>query len=146
MGRDGPGRADAGRPAHSARAARDRAACSSQSLLDVRVSRSIPLGRAGRVELIFDVLNVLGEAAEESLVTDSLYTYGIQSFTLNPNFGRPAVFRGSSSGHDQRAHEPRAVGQQADATAIASHPGRACPVAFRLMRNALLSSIPSIIS
>src|SRR6185295_3067327 len=56
---------------------------SSQSLLDLRASRIIPFGRAGRVELLFDVLNVLNDTAEESLATDNLFS---------PNFGVPTVF------------------------------------------------------
>ena len=56
---------------------------SSQSLLDVRVSRSMPVGRVGRVELLLDLLNVLNDTAEESLATDNLFS---------PNFARPIVF------------------------------------------------------
>jgi hypothetical protein len=56
---------------------------SSQSLLDLRVSRSIPLGRRGHGELLVDVLNVLNDTAEESLATDNLFS---------PNFGRPSIF------------------------------------------------------
>jgi hypothetical protein len=56
---------------------------SSQSLLDVRVSRTIPFSRLGRVELLFDVLNLLNDTAAESLATDNLFS---------PNFGLPTVF------------------------------------------------------
>jgi hypothetical protein len=56
---------------------------SSQSLLDLRVSRSIPFGRGRHGEILFDVLNVLNDTAEESLVTDDLFS---------PNFGRPSSF------------------------------------------------------
>ena len=56
---------------------------SSQSLLDLRVSRSIPFGRGRRGEILFDVLNVLNDTAEESLATDNLFS---------PNFGRPSIF------------------------------------------------------
>ena len=56
---------------------------SSQSLLDLRVSRKILRGRLGQVELLLDVLNVLNESAEEGLATDNLYS---------PNFGRPVLF------------------------------------------------------
>ena len=55
----------------------------SQSLLDVRVSRTIPFDRFGRVELLLDVLNVLNDTAEEALATDNLFS---------PNFRRPTVF------------------------------------------------------
>src|SRR5262249_30387922 len=54
----------------------------SQSLLDVRVSRSIPFGRGRRAEILFDVLNVLNDTAEESLAFDNLFS---------PNFGRPSI-------------------------------------------------------
>jgi hypothetical protein len=56
---------------------------SSQSLLDVRVSRTIPLAGLGRLELLLDVLNVLNDTAEEGLATDNL---------VSPNFGQPTVF------------------------------------------------------
>ena len=56
---------------------------SSQSLLDVRVSRSMPVGRVGQVELLLDLFNVLNDTAEESLATGNLFS---------PNFARPIVF------------------------------------------------------
>lgn len=56
---------------------------SSQSLLDVRLSRTIGGGRAGRVELLVDVLNVLNDRAGEGLATDNLFS---------PNFGQSSVF------------------------------------------------------
>jgi hypothetical protein len=56
---------------------------SSQSLLDLRVSRGLPIGRQGRVELLLDVLNALNSTAEEGLATDNLFS---------PNFGVPSVF------------------------------------------------------
>ena len=56
---------------------------SSQSLLDVRVSRTIRVGAQGHVELLFDLLNVLNDTAGESLATDNI---------ASPNFGRPTVF------------------------------------------------------
>jgi hypothetical protein len=43
---------------------------SSQTLLDVRVSRAFRLGGVGRVELRLDVLNALNDMAEESIRTD----------------------------------------------------------------------------
>jgi hypothetical protein len=55
----------------------------SQSLLDVRVSRSLPFGRAARAELILDVLNALNETAAEGIATDNFFS---------PNFGQPTVF------------------------------------------------------
>jgi hypothetical protein len=56
---------------------------SSQSLLDVRLSKTIVSRESGRIELLLDVLNVLNNTAEEELATDNLFS---------PNFGRPAVF------------------------------------------------------
>jgi hypothetical protein len=56
---------------------------SSQSLLDVRVSRTIVVRGVGRVELLVDVLNALNDKAEEGLATDNLFS---------PNFGQPTVF------------------------------------------------------
>jgi hypothetical protein len=56
---------------------------SSQTLLDVRVSRMVSLGRAGRIEVLVDVLNALNDTAEEALATDNLFA---------SNFGRPTLF------------------------------------------------------
>jgi hypothetical protein len=56
---------------------------SSQSLLDLRVSRKISFAGRGRMELLLDVLNVFNETAEESLATDNLES---------SNFGRPTIF------------------------------------------------------
>src|SRR5262249_61311051 len=56
---------------------------SSQSLLDVRLSKTIVSRESARVELLVDVLNVLNDTAEEELATDNL---------LSPNFGRRTVF------------------------------------------------------
>ncbi len=56
---------------------------SSQTLLDLRVSKMLPLGATRRVELLFDVLNALNSTAEESLATDNLFS---------PTFGQPTVF------------------------------------------------------
>jgi hypothetical protein len=56
---------------------------SSQSLLDLRVSRTIRFRGMGRIELLVDVLNVLNDTAEEALATDNLFS---------PNFGQPIVF------------------------------------------------------
>ena len=57
---------------------------SSQSLLDLRVSRPFALGRAGRVDVIFDVLNLLNDTAEEAMATDNLFS--------QTTFGKPTVF------------------------------------------------------
>jgi len=56
---------------------------SSQTLLDVRLSRRIALGSSTRLELLFDVLNALNDTAEEALATDNLFSV---------NFGRPTMF------------------------------------------------------
>jgi TonB-dependent receptor-like protein/carboxypeptidase family protein len=56
---------------------------SSQTLVDVRLSRTISLGGSKRVELLVDVLNVLNDRAEEGLATDNLFS---------PNFGQPTGF------------------------------------------------------
>jgi len=55
----------------------------SQSLLDVRVSRAIRLGSAARADLLLDILNLLNDAAEESFVSENLFS---------PNFGQPNAF------------------------------------------------------
>jgi len=56
---------------------------SSQSLLDLRVSKTISLGAVGRADLMFDVLNLLNDTAEESLVSDNI---------LAATFGKPKSF------------------------------------------------------
>jgi TonB dependent receptor len=56
---------------------------SSQSLLDLRVSRSIRTQWLGRVDLLVDVLNALNDTAEEELASDNRFS---------PNFGQPTVF------------------------------------------------------
>jgi hypothetical protein len=44
----------------------------SQSILDLRVSKSLRLGNAGRLELLVDVLNLVDDTAQEALVSDVL--------------------------------------------------------------------------
>jgi TonB dependent receptor-like, beta-barrel/Carboxypeptidase regulatory-like domain/TonB-dependent Receptor Plug Domain len=56
---------------------------SSQTLLDLRISRTFRIGRTGRIDLLFDLLNALNDTAEEELATDNLFS---------PNFGQPTVF------------------------------------------------------
>ena len=56
---------------------------SSQSLLDLRISRPFTIGGIGRVELLADVLNLLNDTAEEALQTDVRF---------NSNFARPITF------------------------------------------------------
>ena len=53
---------------------------SSQTLLDVRVSRSVAFGKLGRVELM---LNALNDTAEEGVATEDRFS---------PNFGQPTLF------------------------------------------------------
>jgi hypothetical protein len=60
---------------------------SSQSLLDLRVSRTVHVSGT-RIELLLDVLNALNDTAEEGLSTDTLTTEAVS----NPNFGKPNVF------------------------------------------------------
>jgi hypothetical protein len=61
---------------------------SSQTLLDLRLSRAITLGRLGRIDLLLDVLNVLNDTAEESLATETLMT----ETAFSPTFGQPVSF------------------------------------------------------
>jgi hypothetical protein len=56
---------------------------SSQTLVDVRLSRPISIGRLTRVELLVDVFNVLNDTAEEGLANDNLFSQ---------NFGQPSAF------------------------------------------------------
>ena len=56
---------------------------SSQSLLNLRVSRMLTFAGVGRIELLLDVLNVLDDTAEEGLASDNLFS---------PNFGQGTVF------------------------------------------------------
>jgi hypothetical protein len=56
---------------------------SSQALVDVRLSRTVPCGSVGRLELLVDVLNALNRTTEEGLASDNLYS---------ANFGQPTVF------------------------------------------------------
>jgi hypothetical protein len=56
---------------------------SSQTLLDVRISKPLSLGNGRRIELILDALNVLNQAAEEGVFTDNL---------ASSNFGLPIAF------------------------------------------------------
>ena len=56
---------------------------SPQSILDLRVSKTLRFSDAGRVELLLDVLNLLGDTAEEAVVSDVLGS---------ATFGRPRSF------------------------------------------------------
>jgi hypothetical protein len=61
---------------------------SSQTLLDLRLSRPITLGRLGRIDLLVDVLNLLNDTAEESLATETQMTETV----FSPTFGQPVSF------------------------------------------------------
>jgi hypothetical protein len=56
---------------------------SSQSLLDLRASKTIAAGESTRIELFVDVLNALNGSAEEDLASDNLFA---------SNFARPTIF------------------------------------------------------
>jgi hypothetical protein len=56
---------------------------SAQTLLDVRLSRTMTLGAFGRIELLVDVLNATNETTEEGIATDNLFSQ---------NFGQPTIF------------------------------------------------------
>jgi hypothetical protein len=67
---------------------------SSQSPLDLRLSKTILTHESARIELLVDVLNVLNKTAEEELATDNLFSPVPPPGTglrMNPNFGRPSV-------------------------------------------------------
>ena len=56
---------------------------SSQTLLDIRLSKVITRGTGKRIELLVNVLNVLNETAEESIISDNI---------ASSNFGKAASF------------------------------------------------------
>ena len=55
----------------------------SETLLDVRVSKLFRFGNKGKIEVLVDVLNVLDDTAETNLVTNNFYS---------PNFEKPSRF------------------------------------------------------
>jgi hypothetical protein len=59
---------------------------SSQTLLDLRVSKTVSVGGLGRVELMLDVLNALNNTAEESLASEVLgaATFGQPNSFIDP--------------------------------------------------------------
>ena len=59
---------------------------SSQTVLDLRLSKAFPLSRVGRVELRLDVLNALNDSAEESIASDvyNSPTLGVGNVFLDP--------------------------------------------------------------
>ena len=76
------GRCCPGRRPDPAGAARPRR-LSSQTLVDLRLSRSFVIGTAARVELLLDVFNVFNDTAEEGVATTTCRA---------GNFGQPTVF------------------------------------------------------
>ena len=72
---------------------------SSQSLLDLRVSRTIPFGGVGRIELLVDVLNALNDTAESAGVGQS----------VQPEFRSAHGLHGPASRDAQREAEPGPV-------------------------------------
>jgi hypothetical protein len=61
---------------------------SSQTLLDVRLSRGFSLGTRGRIDVLLDVLNLLDDTSEESLATETQMTETV----INATFGQPVSF------------------------------------------------------
>jgi hypothetical protein len=59
---------------------------SSQSLLDLRMSRMVRFGPRVQAEFVLDVLNALNDAAEEGLASDDLFStsFGIPSTFMDP--------------------------------------------------------------
>jgi len=59
---------------------------SSQQLLDLRISKTVRLRSAGTVDILFDVLNVLNDTAEEALASDvvTATNYGKPSLWMDP--------------------------------------------------------------
>jgi hypothetical protein len=59
---------------------------SSQSLLDLRVSKPVTLRGLGRIELLLDVLNALNDTAEESVASDNFFgtTFGVGNVFMDP--------------------------------------------------------------
>ena len=55
----------------------------SLTMVDVRMSKTLPLGGLGRVELLMDLLNAFNQSTEEGLATDNFYSQ---------NFGQATVF------------------------------------------------------
>jgi hypothetical protein len=59
---------------------------SSQSLLDMRVSKTFTFSGIATVDVMFDVLNILNDTAEEALVSDNLFsaTFGTPRLFIDP--------------------------------------------------------------
>ena len=59
---------------------------SSQMLLDLRISKTVQVGNAGKVDVIFDVLNLINDTGEEALASDNLFstTFGRHTQFMDP--------------------------------------------------------------
>ncbi len=59
---------------------------SSQTLLDMRVSKTFAFGGPRRIELLLDVLNLLNDTAEEGLVSENLdgTNFGVPNTFMDP--------------------------------------------------------------
>ena len=73
---------------------------SSQSLLDLRVSKTLSFGGGGKVDVMLDALNVLNDSAEEALVSDNLFA---------ATFGKPKAFVDPRRVDGGRAAESRTL-------------------------------------
>jgi hypothetical protein len=82
---------------------------SSQSLLDLRVSRSVTFGKLGRVELMVDVLNAVNDTAEEG----ACFGQPVQS-----ELRTTGPVRGSAPRDGERATESRAIATERGKTPV----------------------------
>jgi hypothetical protein len=59
---------------------------SPQTLLDLRISKTLPVGKVGKVDLNLDVLNLLNDTAGEALASDNLFsaTFGMPTQFMDP--------------------------------------------------------------
>jgi TonB dependent receptor len=59
---------------------------SSQKILDLRISKILRLGPRGRIEVLVDILNALGDSAEEAVATSNFYSpnFGVGTNILTP--------------------------------------------------------------
>ena len=88
---------------------------SSQSLLDVRVSRTIRVGCLGRIELLLDVLNVLNDTAEEGLATDKSQPEFRSAHGLHGSASRDGGVQAEPGPPVKRSSRPSLRGRQTDA-------------------------------
>ena len=110
----------------------DRAGCSSQSLLDLRVSKTLRVGDAGRVlELMLDVLNLLERHRRGSAGVGHI---------RQPQRSAAPVVRRSAPRDDRRAAESRALSDPCGVRRGGVRDRRCCPL--RLHRHAVTGSPP----